>query len=185
LTVAGSWYAETLRADISQGDVFSGVPFTTLKEPLTHLAKGSANKGDLIWVPTEGADTSAATPKHCLAHYRVGYGIVVSHDCAIDKPNRTTRFLFAPVHPLDTLSPKVQEQVRAQGHMAYMYLPLIGSMQESCLDLRLVQPIPRDIVASFQRIASLSDEGRERLQSALIVFFVSRDRTQQAKSAED
>ena len=178
------WYEATLRAELSQGDVFSGVPFTTLKEPLTHLTKGSTGKGALIWQPSVGADNSSSTPKHCLAHYRIGCGIIVSHDCAIDKPNRTTRFMFAPVHPLDNLPPSVQEAVRAQSHLAHMYLPAIGGMSESALDLRLMQPVPKDLVDSFTRVASLTDAGRERLQTALIAFFVNRDRTQTAGDAD-
>jgi hypothetical protein len=172
------WYAAALRADISQGDVFSGVPFSTPKEPLTHLTKGSAKNVSVMWIPSEGGDVGVTQPKHCLAHYRMGHGIVVSHDCAIDKPNRTTRFLFAPLSPLEALDPKVQDQVRNQAHLAYMYLPAIGEIPESCVDLRFICPLARDFVDSFKRVASLSDEGRERLQTAIVAFFVTRDRTQ-------
>lgn len=147
------------------------------KEPFTHLKKGSAKNVDLIWVPSNGADTGPEQPKYALAHYRVGHGVVVSHDCAIDKPNRTTRFALAPLQPLSSMSDaKIQEQIRIQAHLALMYLPSNGFIPDSFVDLRLTSPFPRDMVVSFTRVASLSDEARERLQTAIVAFYVSRDR---------
>lgn len=82
---------------------------------------------------------------------------------------------MAPVQPFEDFDAKTQSIVRQQAHLALMPLPARAAIPESCVDLRLINPFPRDVVLAFTRIASLSDEGRHRLQTAIIAFFVQRE----------
>lgn len=169
------WYSDELRAELSQGDIVTGIPFAVPTDPIVHLNKSSAKGHDVIWTPSVGLDTGDGQPKHLLARYRVGFGIVVSHDCSIDKPNRNTRILFAPLPSLDSFDEKTRSGVRQQSNLALMLLPAIGTMPESCVELRVMAPYPRDMALKFEKIASLSDAARVRLQTALVAFFVNRD----------
>jgi hypothetical protein len=112
---------------------------------------------------------------HALVAYRLGHGIVISHDCAIDKPNNNNRVPYAPVASLETLDPVTQEAVRRQAHLAAMLLPEIPGIGDAYAELRLISPFPFELVSGLRRIASLTDAARARLHGAIVAFFVLRE----------
>jgi hypothetical protein len=102
------------------------------------------------------------------------WGMVISHDCEVDKfvrPARpltararaSWRFTLAVVHPVDDLGSDRAGNVRADRMPRYFYLPAEGELPELCADLWTVQPVLAEEVAGCGRIASLSPESRERL----------------------
>lgn len=118
---------------------------------------------------------SQSQPDLTLVQYRVGHGIVVSHDCAIDKPNKNTRVLFAPVASIAKLDPAIQATVREESNLGMMHLPEVPGIGEAYADLRSMSAFPFELVAELKRVASLTDFGRTKLGDALIAFFVMRE----------
>jgi hypothetical protein len=171
------WLETNLRTLLSQGDIYAGIPFGLPVAPLTHLAKGNGKKNAVIWTPTPpGQPVPAAETDHALFKYRIGHGVVVSHDCAIDKPSRTSRILFAPVVPLTGLPQASQEVIRRQAHLANMLIPDVPALGDAYADLKLITPIPMDLIDAATKVASMTDPARDRLQQALIAFLVDRKR---------
>jgi hypothetical protein len=170
---SSAWFEPAFRAELSQGDIFYGLPFCTPVLPVVHLSLGQGKGGKAIWTPTAAPGSTRPDQKnHALVAYRLGYGIIVSHDCAIDKPNRTGRILFAPVASIAVLDTLTQDAVRRQAHLSAMYLPDLAEVGEAYADLRLITPFPRDIIAELKQVASLSDAARRRLHQAIVAFFV-------------
>jgi hypothetical protein len=174
---ASEWLEPAFRAELSQGDIFDGLPFCTPIVPVTHLTKGQAKGNPVVWIPSKATQPlPQGQQNHALFAYRLGYGIIVSHDCAIDKPQKSTRILFAPVGPLANFDAVTQDAVRRQAHLGAMLLPDIPGIGDAYADLRVITPFPHEIVSSLAQVASLTDRARDRLQSALVAFFVFRER---------
>jgi hypothetical protein len=141
------------------------------------LSKGSGKKNSVIWTPVPAVQPiPAAEIDHALYKYRITHGVVVLHDCAIDKPSRNARILFAPVIALMGLDSSVQETIRRQGHLTYMLVPDVPGLGDAYVDLRLITPIPMDLIDGATKVASMTDAARDRLQQALIAFLVYRQR---------
>jgi hypothetical protein len=171
------WFEPAFRAELSQGDIFDGLPFCTPVVPVTHLTKGQAKGNPIIWIPSKKTQPlPQGQQNHGLFAYRLGYGIVVSHDCAIDKPQKNTRILFAPVGPLSNFDPVTQDAVRRQAHLGVMLLPNVAGIGDAYADLRGITPFPDEMVSSLSQVASLTDGARDQLQRALVAFFVLRER---------
>lgn len=136
--VDSDWYLDEVRSELSQGDILEGVPFSTLVAPLTPLTKSSKGKSEIIWVPPDPETDAPAADGHALSLMKHGRGVVISHSCTIDKPNRNTRGHVAPLAPLHNFDKATQETIRLQLHKSVLYLPEHGAMPEGGLDLRLM-----------------------------------------------
>jgi hypothetical protein len=55
-----------------------------------------------------------------------------------------------------------------------MYLADVPAVGDCFADLRIISPISRDLIDAAQRLASMTDAGRERLSAQLFTFFVDR-----------
>jgi hypothetical protein len=173
---ASEWLAPALRPELSCGDIIDGVPFCTPQVPVVHLKKSSAKNLSVIWVPgTPPPSPPVGQTNYALFAYRVGHGIIVSHDCELEKPNRTLRVLLAPVAPIEALDSATAAVVRNQAHLARMLLPSVPGLGDAYVDLRQITPMPLDLITERPRVASLTDAARHRLGLALIAFFVKRE----------
>ena len=114
------------------------------------------------------------------------WGMVISHDCDVDKflrparPLTTTareawRFTLAVVHPLERLSTDRAGNVRADHMPRYLYLAADAELPELCVDLWTEQPVLAAAVLECERVASLSPESRERLWWKLIRLRLGRN----------
>jgi hypothetical protein len=175
------WFESELRTLLSQGDVYDGLPFSSPVVPFTHLSKGTGKKNAVIWTPTDGAELSRHPPHHALFAYRVAHGIVISHDCAIDKPARTSRILFAPVASLTVFDTATQESIRQQAHLAAMLLPDVPGIGDAYVDLKAITPFPLETVLQRTKVASMTEPARDRLQLALVAFLVYRQKPPQPR----
>lgn len=102
------------------------------------------------------------------------WGMVISHDCDVDKFLRPARPLsptassswritMAVVHPVDDLAGGRAGDVRADRMPRYFFLEAEGDLPDLCADLWTEQPIRAEGLLYCQRLASLSPESRERL----------------------
>jgi hypothetical protein len=101
--------------------------------------------------------------------------LVISHDCEIDKARNAERVLMAPLQPLSTLEPEMRQIVLEQKLLALMPLPDMGSFGDQFADLRLLDAIPRDLVADTARVVSMTEFGRDRLHAQLSKFLLRRE----------
>jgi hypothetical protein len=130
------------RADaFNQGDIFADVPFLE--------AYGESTYGTV----------------------KSTYGIVISHDCDLDKylkpsvpltPEESSawRITMALVHPLSDLSADRQGNVRADNMPRFFFLPAEDDLADLCVDLWTEQPVAMEGLLECKRVASLSPETR-------------------------
>ena len=168
--MAPSWWRPELNdAGLSQGDVIQDLPFAISTNPPTRLKKTTGKGGVETWVPT--SQSSGASQQHFLFEGKEALGLVVSHSCDLDKRAARLRVLVAPIRPITALEPEVQEKVMEQTRIPLMPLPELPGVGDSYVDLRSIIAVPRKLIPDAARVASMSDEGLERLQAQLVLFF--------------
>lgn len=101
-------------------------------------------------------------------------GMVISHDCDIDKflapktplPDRA-RAAFtvtaAVVHPVDDLAGSRPGDVRADRMPRYLFLPAENDLEDLCVDLWTEQPVRMVDLLDCTRVSSISTEMKNRL----------------------
>jgi hypothetical protein len=165
------WFANALREEISQGDIYSGIPFSSPALPITHLKKETISGKRTAWLPSKPPETrSESSQNFALYAYRLGFGIIISHNCAIDKPHSQGRILMAAVRDVSVLDSRTQQSLQEQRTRALLLLPGLKGVGDCYADLRTITPIPRDIVEQSPRVASLSDAAVLRLATHLVTY---------------
>lgn len=169
------WWAETLDPRLSQGDLVDAVPFPYFRAPpLTHLKKVQVKKHGDVWQPVAKPSLHQEDQtSYALAGCVISSALIISHGCAIDKSD--DRVLAAPVLPMSTLNPEMQDIVRQQAHRAFMPLLNIANRQDSYCDLRRITPISRAHISDASRVLSMTDAGRDRLHAHMVAFFIERE----------
>ena len=112
--------------------------------------------------------------KYFLANGDLLPGIVISHDCDLDKPRENSKVLLAPIASLETLDPATRFTVLEQKHLALLPLPAIPEIGDSYADLRLVTSVPRDLVPDSERLSSMNENSLERLYAQLFKFIMRK-----------
>jgi hypothetical protein len=144
--------------------------------PVTHLKHISLRENKPGWAESSTPVVRKTDQKkYVLASGEIRLGLVLSHDCDLDKPRANQRVLVAPIQQIAGLEPTHQRTILEQRHLALMPLPAFGSIGDSYADLRLMVSVPRETVLDDKRIASLTDEGRERLQVQIMMFLFRRE----------
>lgn len=169
------WWLPDLRAEISQGDVIADVPFSIAVEPLTHLRFAQGKGGKPGWAESEQAVLHKGTQRmHVLAAYRPRPGIILSHDCEIEKAKDRPRVLLAPVCKISELPTAAQVVVQAQGHLALVPLPGLKDVGDCYADLRGMTTVLSELALDKPRIASMTDPARLRLHGYLVAFLLRK-----------
>ena len=122
------------------------------------------------WVPNDeiGPDGMQVF----LAKGRVCAAIVCSHSCELDKDERKSRVLVAPVMSASGLKVDVWEIIANQRRRSLMPLPALPKLGDCYADLRMLQAVDRRYLDEGQRLASMSTEAVNRLQLQLVGFLV-------------
>lgn len=167
---------------ISQGDIFDGLPSVLLKagEELSALRQITlpGNRVALqkfspaVPPPTGQLDfrSGELVPAFC----QVTRGILITRDCEIDKDKKHR--LIAMVRPLDVLPVDDQQKIRESRVYRFFYLPADGprNLTESYVDLRRMTSVEPGVLESGQRLVSL-DEGKPALAAQLMRFLLDRE----------
>jgi len=167
------FWADALAEDLSQGDLLHDAWIGTAGTPRVGLRRGATAKGgkqtwdEGEWLP------QADGIGYFLGRGRSAFGIVLSHDCEIDKPGGKQPVLVAPVFPLAVIqAPAIQEMVRQGQRFAFLPLPAIpGVLPESYADFRSICYLPRVGVDESERKQSVGEVGKNAITTRLIAFF--------------
>jgi len=188
---AARWYqVERDLKNFYQGDILSGVPFTTLP---TFLSAANEEKWGILRPrinknrpdPRPTAEIMRNLPneligraakdlvdiwssidgEHIIAHCSKTIVMLVSRSCDVDKLSRK-HFLVAPVVAIASLQEEQRKEdklkdLRANGIFHWFYLPAHGDLPESYADLSFMQPIHR----SFFQTEALADTLLARLSN--------------------
>jgi hypothetical protein len=166
------WWLPSPASVLSQGDIIVDVPIGTVTNPVKYLQK-AALKGNS---PGGWQESLKFKPDHngmgnYLAHGRLARVIVLTYGCEVDKDKKKHRIVVAAVNAISNLSSEEQEIVMGQSAFHSMPLPGIPVLGDHYADLRLTTFLPKEILETGNRVASMTDEGVLRLQAQLIGFF--------------
>jgi hypothetical protein len=151
------------------------VPFSIASHPLTPLRYTQGAKGKASWMEWHEPVVHKRTQReHVLAVLKARPGIILSHDCEIDKAKDRPRVLLAPVSKIADLPAPTQVVVLAQGHLALVPLPGLKDLGDCYADLRGITTVLWELVSGNTRLASMTDQARLRLQGYLVAFLLRK-----------
>ena len=169
------WWALSLKARLSQGDLVSLVPVSAPAVPERSLTRSSTQKGGQnTWVESSAWQADADGLSHLLARGRKLHALVLSHDCELDKPG-AKRVLVAPVLPITNVAEQDREPILQQRRVAFIPLTDVPEFGVSYVDLRCICFLDRKIVDSATRQRSMSKVGVARIWAQLTAFFSYRE----------
>jgi hypothetical protein len=161
------------------GDLFSDIPFPSLKYPLTYFrvqVRKNPSLADVFTVRAQGPPKGGDSPKGSVELRTV---MLVSHGCEVDRvirrgePPDRRHWLAAPVLPLGECKEGTQARTRegTQPNRFYLRPSSYTSGEELCVDLRKITPINCQYFLDSARICSLTEAARKALFAHLGVFF--------------
>lgn len=107
-----------------------------------------------------------------LNRSRLSHGIVLSHDCELDKEKRRGRVHIAMLKEVASLNSDEQEKVLGSYSHSRMVLPDLPKTNRTMYaDLRAIVTVDRELLDACGRVASLSDAWVKRLQAQIVAFF--------------
>jgi hypothetical protein len=125
-------------------------------------------------VPQGGLKITRPEGEQVLASCQVALGMILTHGCEMDKDSKHRQ--VALIRPLDLVQPEYKGFIRENKNFSYCYLPAYGEiMGESYVDFRRVTTVHPDLLKDLERIASLTDEAANAVQTLLIRFTTRRD----------
>jgi len=177
-STAELYYVRPIPGELRQGDIYRDVLHLMLSTAGFQVLRTRQAKGNRVEVFLHDQDHAPSDGFHwdnkepVVAEGQLRLGIVLTHDCEIENEDNKRHRLIGLLRRLDLLSAADQETIIEGRHYGRMYLPVweeVG-MPESYLDLRRVTTLRGDSLPEDQRIASLTDLGRNVLQAAIIRY---------------
>jgi hypothetical protein len=168
-----------LGAELSQGDIVAAIPWGLIDDPLTVCRAEDRSKpeGKARYAPVAALRPPPKGVEIIHARAQIGMGMVLWHDCQIDKfknqgkPETKWFASIAPVVPLQDSDPDAAAAVREGRRRAFFFLPAfaaIGIEKDSYVDLRHIWPLRRSLLSD--RRGALSLEARNDLYAHLFTF---------------
>ena len=170
--MSGYW-AGSLLANLSQGDVVAAVHSGTSTSPVKPLVAGATLKGGAAqWITGDWSPDGNGLG-HFLARGRNLPSIVLSYSCDIDKSKKGEPVSIAPVFPLANAGDETFRQyVRERKRFPFFPLPAIpGILTESYVDFRCITYVQAGVLTQSDRIGSPTEEGLTELTEHLVGFF--------------
>ncbi len=156
--------------DLWQGDIFQLTPWVVAKGLDFVQPTGNALKPYVSVPPPD-----RGTRSHLVTTSGRDLGMMITHECLIDKKGAAP-WTFARILPMETFKPEQQVHIRSGANLQTFFLPATdGLLKESYVDFRLITAIDPKLGSSFQRIASLSEEGRNALRFQLIRYWTRHE----------
>lgn len=165
-------------SQLEPGDIFSKIPFPSLKYPLTYFRiRGSDPKTATVFDSEHGEPTPGTDSAKSSLELRTV--MLVSHGCEVDRvfrqkePPERRHWLAAPIGPVSGCKEKTQERTRngIQPNRFFLRPSEYTNGEELCVDLRKITPINCKYFMDSKRVCSLTDAARKALFSHLGVFF--------------
>lgn len=102
-------------------------------------------------------------------------GLVIDHDCELDKDDEPRMVHVAQVKPLSGVHPDDRETITSYHQKRMFYLPASGLLGEDhYADFRFITTLTRGVVDELEKIASMNEDGRHLLHFQLFRFLVRK-----------
>jgi len=167
-----AWWESNLKPDLSQGDVVLDLPFWAPLPSNPPLQKETIPGGRTVWTEVDAPRVDDDGIYYLLARTRRAPGVILTHDCEIDKKRRSSRIQVAILLPLERLHASEKAAVIGQGKYAHLVLPDVPEIGIHYLDFQVQVTLDRRIIDGQRRIASMADAGIKRLGAQLVAYFL-------------
>ncbi|HEY3131614.1 MAG TPA: hypothetical protein VGL91_19325 [Acidobacteriota bacterium] len=150
-----------------QGDIFADVPFAYVRS-LDFVQPSDAARTKFTATPLPATGNKA----HVVAPCSRSMGMLVTHECIIDKGGRAP-WSFARIVRISVEGAEGQQAIRTGTNYQAFHLPKTAGIldEESYVDFRLITAVDPALARDLIRIASLSTEGRASLKQQLILYW--------------
>jgi hypothetical protein len=102
-------------------------------------------------------------------------GIVLDHGCELDEQADPQMVHVAVVRELSRVPEVHRESIRSYDQKRTFFLPASDALREDhYVDFRFVTTVRRALLDSFERVASLSEDGRTALKGQLVRFWTRK-----------
>ena len=176
-------------APLSQGDLLAEVPSVYVRSTSYLVATGK-NAYKLSRRLPDSVDSAAfaqANAREIAEHQGEDawgnafggrrFGIVLSHDCELDKPGEKRYVQTALVRPLAAVPERFQDGIRGyERQKRAFYLPPNDFLEnENFADLRMITTLRRaEVIDQLARIARMNEDGQVLLRFQLFRFFARK-----------
>jgi hypothetical protein len=168
---------------LSQGDIVSSIPWGLIDAPLTVCRPSDRSKpeGKATYAPVGTVKPPFKDIETVFAKAQLGLGMVLWHDCQIDKfenqqkPPEKWFAAVAPLVPLQEHDQDASTAVREGRRRAFFFVPeypAIGIPKPMYVDLRHIWPLKQSLLGN--RIGTLSMQARGNLYAHLFSFLTQR-----------
>jgi hypothetical protein len=168
---------------LSQGDIVANVPWGVIDAPFSVCRPDDKSKteGKARYAPAAGLNPPFKGIELVLAKAQLGLGMVLWHDCQLDKFENQNKppdkwfAAIAPVIPLQQSDAAAAQAVREGRRRAFFFLPAypaIGLAKDSYVDLRYIWPMKQSLLVD--RKGTLTQTARSDLYSHLFSFLTQR-----------
>jgi len=170
------WWLPKKHPDLSQEDVFKGIPVWVAIPPVVFIQKQTFSGNQTAWVESSNPIADADGFKHLLARAREVVCIVLTHDCQLDKAKKKVRVQVAVASDVNALSSEERSVVMNQRSLSMLVLPNIPQLGTYYADMRLIFTVDKRLLIESMRIASMTEQAKLRVQNQLIAYFSDRAR---------
>jgi hypothetical protein len=192
-----SSYYRDLEADVSQGDIFDGIPHVHVRDPLEVVREATPKGGRRIYglypyPPQPGQEPDApgrsvqggpldlARGEKVATFCQVSQGVLLNHDCDIE--NEPKHRLVVMIYPLARIAdPEHRQVIERNQNYSRFYLPPDTRFGEAgYVDFRRFTSIHPDLLGRGTRRTRLSDILMGSLFRQLFLFLQHRRLTDEA-----
>jgi hypothetical protein len=180
------FYRDELPVEWCQGDIVAHVPHLSFTGALRVLRLRQGGRtgwiadiytydpglsdADQVLRPQQPFRLRTSAGDLLVAECQLNLGIILSHDCEIDKERKY--ILVAPVRPFLLVPDEHKETIHSNTQYRTLYLPEKGEdMPAGYADFRRISPVRMELLSLERRIASLTPDAVLLLQSQLVLFF--------------
>jgi hypothetical protein len=158
--------------ELSQGDLFEAAP-TLYVRSLDFMVQTERGRFKLEHQCPPALDPSKEHPANAVAARR--FGLVLTHDCEIDKDTTRASFLLVQVRPISAVHADDRSGFENYTRHRAFYLPPGDYLPEGhYADLRVITTLRQDLASVLERVASMNEDGRRMLREHIFRFFTRR-----------
>jgi hypothetical protein len=157
---------------VSQGDLVLAAPSVYVVD-LGYLVKIDTNLYRMLQHAPASRRLDRDQPANATEVRRPG--IVLTHDCEIDKNHTRASLIVSQVRPLSDVPESDRDGFRDNTRHRAFYLPPGDFLDyESYADLRAITVLRASAFADLERVASMNEDGRRMLREQLFRFYTRR-----------
>jgi hypothetical protein len=173
-----------INSDLSQGDIIRDLPVWIAAPTLVFLDdKRTLSGGRTGWIESSESKPDDQGFSHLLVRARQFISVVLTHDCQLDKQKKRARVQLAATSDIESLSAGDRTIAMNQRSLSQLVLPDVPQLGTRCADMRIIFTVDKNLIAEPMRVASMTEDAKNRLQNQIIAYFADRQRPSTATNS--